>query len=334
VASRSQTELGHGVRVTATSGGGLSVASPHLDLGWQLPAGRAPGTAVIFGGEAFEVTSRGADGGVTRWILRPWPEGETMRAVARLDAAGVAARSEHLRNVARRERGRRWSLLLLPLLPFVGLAPAVLQRRWSEDWGLAAGLASWLSAISETLVGTLGVVQGVGLAFGGGWFLPAGLHWLVAIAPVLAIEGIIRMTMALGGDVPVGSLLGSPLLLIGARTPTAPPPAPARRPPSILGVSLMAAAMTLAPRADQERWAARHEIRPVWLTVVGGGAELVGGLANLGRDLEAGGVPFILLDLLLIVEGGLRLGAAISGRAMGSVLGLALRPLYRRHLAG
>jgi hypothetical protein len=53
---------------------------------------------------------------------------------------------------------------------------------------------------------------------------------------------------------------------------------------------------------------------------------------DLGRDLEAGGAVFILLDLLLTVEGGLRLGAAISGRAMGSVLGLALRPLYRRHL--
>jgi hypothetical protein len=53
---------------------------------------------------------------------------------------------------------------------------------------------------------------------------------------------------------------------------------------------------------------------------------------DLGHDLEAGGAVFIRLDLLLTVEGGLRLGAAISGRAMGSVLGLALRPLYLRHL--
>jgi len=259
-----------------------------------------------------------------------------MRAVVRLDTAGVAARSQHLRDVARRGRGQRWSLALLPVLPLLGLAPAALQRRWSASWGLPSELATWLSAIAETVVGTLGLVQGVVAVLGAGWFLPAGLHWLAAVGPVLAIEGIIRMTMAVGGDVPVGSLLGSPLLLVGppTRTRLAEPVSPAPRPPSILGISLMAAAMTLAPRADQERWAARHQIRPVWLTVVGGGAELIGGLDNLGRDLEAGGAMFILLDLLLIVEGSLRLGAAISGRAMGSVLGLALRPLYRRHLAG
>lgn len=71
VGSRSQSELGHGVRVTASPGGGLSVVSSHLDLGWQPPAGRAPGTAVIFGGEAYEVRARGPCGGGTRWILRP-----------------------------------------------------------------------------------------------------------------------------------------------------------------------------------------------------------------------------------------------------------------------
>jgi hypothetical protein len=62
------------------------------------------------------------------------------------------------------------------------------------------------------------------------------------------------------------------------------------------------------------------------------GAELVGGITNLGDDLGSGGVFLILLDFFLVGEGLLRLGSVVTGRPMGSVFGWALRPLYRRYL--
>lgn len=103
-------------------------------------------------------------------------------------------------------------------------------------------------------------------------------------------------------------------------------------PPSILRTTLVTAAVTLGPGADQERWAGRLGMSPRWLTFVGAGAELIGGLTNLGRDATAGGVVFVVLDLFLVVEGSVRFVSALGGRPMGSVFGWALRPLYRSSL--
>ena len=95
---------------------------------------------------------------------------------------------------------------------------------------------------------------------------------------------------------------------------------------------LVTAAVTLGPASDQERWSAELGVRAVWLTVLGAGAELVGGIANLQRDLGSTHQLLILLDLFLVGEGLLRLGSAFIGRPMGSVFGWILRPLYRRWL--
>ena len=100
-------------------------------------------------------------------------------------------------------------------------------------------------------------------------------------------------------------------------------------PPSILRTTLVTAAVTLGPRADQERWAATLGVRPRWLTMAGAAAEFLGGLTNLGRDAAAGGLFFIVLDMYLILEGSLRLLSALGGRPCGSVFGWLVRPLYR-----
>jgi hypothetical protein len=125
----------------------------------------------------------------------------------------------------------------------------------------------------------------------------------------------------------------------GTRLRLLPPPGapePSRfataKPPSIVATALMTAAVTLGPRDDQERWAAHLKVRPVWLTVAGAGAELVGGIGNLDHDLETGTPLLILLGIVLVGEGLLRLGSAASNRPMGSLFGMLLRPLYRRHL--
>jgi hypothetical protein len=119
------------------------------------------------------------------------------------------------------------------------------------------------------------------------------------------------------------------------RPPTVPPLSPPTADsaqPSFLRTMLMTAAMTLGPASDQERWAAEQDINAVWLTVMGAGAELIGGVANLQRDAGNPQSLLILLDFYLIGEGLLRLGSALIGRPMGSVFGWLLRPLYRRHL--
>jgi hypothetical protein len=99
-----------------------------------------------------------------------------------------------------------------------------------------------------------------------------------------------------------------------------------------VATTLVTAAVTLGPRRDQEAWGAYLNVRPVWFTIVGAGAELVGGVSNLARDLEAGLPVLVLFDGFLVAEGLVRLGAAILGRPMASLLGWIVRPLYRRLL--
>jgi hypothetical protein len=103
-------------------------------------------------------------------------------------------------------------------------------------------------------------------------------------------------------------------------------------PPPFLRTMLMTAVVTLGPAADQERWAAAQGIKAVWLTIIGAGAELIGGIANLHNDLGHSHSLLILLDFYLVGEGLLRLGSALVGRPMGSVFGWMLRPLYRKYL--
>jgi hypothetical protein len=103
-------------------------------------------------------------------------------------------------------------------------------------------------------------------------------------------------------------------------------------PPSILRTTLLTAAVTLGPRADQERWAGQLGVDPRWLTIAGAAAELVGGLVNFGRDAAAGGAFFVMIDVLLIVEGSWRLLTGLGGRPVGSVIGWVLRPFYRSFL--
>jgi hypothetical protein len=119
-----------------------------------------------------------------------------------------------------------------------------------------------------------------------------------------------------------------------APPPSLPPPSLAADsvPPSFLRTMLITAAVTLGPASDQLRWSAELRIRAVWLTVLGAGAELVGGISNLQHDLGSAQSLVLLLDVFLVGEGILRLGSAFLGRPMGSVFGWILRPLYRRHL--
>ena len=403
-------DLGHGVFVSPLPGGGLIVTSPRLDLGWKVAMGQAPGTAVLWRESFYEVIGRAVAGAGDRWVLRHWEETSAMRGVVRLDVETVSVLGERADTQRRGQRTRMWTL---PLLPLLGLAPARLQKHWAETWNFPAGSATWLSTFAEILVGSMGFIQALALAFGGDWFLPPWLHWAAVVGPLLVIEGMVRLALVSADSEPVGSALGLPLVLLAPKKETfreatvpelrrldesdgilelvspiyrrdwdgggilryrgrfyrldrtgqegrdwvyrfercsgdqpdgrklrlMPPPATQyvprhaeSEPPSILRTALVTAAVTLGPRSDQELWGAHLGVRPIWLTMMGAAAELVGGLVNLRTDIASGGPVLLMLDFFLVGEGLLRLGSVATGRPMGSVFGWILRPLYRRSL--
>ena len=403
-------DLSYGVWAALSVSGEVIVTSPRFDLGWQVRAGETPGTAVLWRERPYEVVGRQPAGAGDRWTLRPWGEATAMRTVFTLSPDTV--RPLGMEAVAER-RGRWTRAWTLPFLPLLGLAPARLQKRWSDLWSFPAGAATWVSAIAEVLVGTLGTMQTVLLACGGDFFLPVWLRWLTVAGPVLFFSGLARMAQVAADGEPIGSPFGLPLTLLlresrrpaEASTPEVrqidevagslelvspvhrfdwdrdgilsyrgrryrldstgqeggqwvyrfmrspdtpgdralrllPPPekpfaAPhaLNAPPSFLATALVTACVTLGPPEDQERWAEHLRIRPIWLTLVGAGAELVGGIVNIGNDAPRGAPLLLILDLFLVGEGLLRLaGVILAGRPVGSVFGWLLRPLYRRWL--
>jgi hypothetical protein len=305
-------------------------------------------------------------------------------------------------------------MLALPLLPILGLAPARLQTLWRNRWAFPASTATWLSALAEFILGSLGTMQLVFLVFDGKPFLPSWLAWLQFAGPPLVVFGIVRMAQVAANGEPVGSPLGLPLAILEQRESPAgerlrpevrqldeiagvlvlaspvhradwdrdgvllfrgqryrldttrhegttwvyqfssqttqragdrelrllPPGerpveglSSAGPPPSIVGTALVTACITLAPREDQQRWAKHTGIRPIWFTLVGAAAELIGGFVNLTGDSEKGLSILVILDLFVFVEGLFRLaGVVLSGRPVGSIFGWFLRPLYRSRL--
>ena len=400
-------DLGHGVFVSPGLGAELTVTSPRLGLEWRQATGQVPGTAVVWRERSYEVVGRTEIGRGARWTLRPWDEAAAMRGVFKLECGSIQEIVDRAAAAVRSTRNRRSTALLLPLL---GLAPARMQKKWADDWGLNPERATQISAIFEILFGAFGIIQVAAMAFGGETFMPT---WLAYLGVMLFASGCVRLALVAADGQPVGSVLGLALLPMTPKPmPAAPETAPAVRSfdqdagtvvlvspehrrdwdrdgvlpfrgdffgldrtenegrswvyffarvdidegndrvlrlappptrslhppaadpdaPSFLRTMLITAAVTLGPASDQERWSAELGVRARWLTVMGAGAELIGGIANLQSDLGSTHQLLVLFDFLLIGEGLLRLGSAFLGRPMGSVFGWILRPLYRRHL--
>ncbi len=403
-------DLGHGVRVSGRPAGGWQVASARIRLPWTVRTGGLVGSAVLWRDEAYEVVEAVAGDEATSWTLEPWSEGEAMRGVFRLDRAWIGSLADAERTGSRAVRLWWWTLAVAPLL---ALAPAAVQRRWRAAWGFPAVGATATSGVLELAVGAVGLIQAMTMAFQGPWFLPGPLRPLVAIGPLMAVEGLIRLLSALGHGEPMGSLVGLPLAALqrhppsqsGVRGPeirildepcgvleltsetyradwTAdgvlnyrdrawrmrsvervggrwryrfepadgdgdgptlrllppPPGSPAvvqPESPTLLAIALASTLACLAPRVYQERWARHLGVRPIWFTLLGAGAELVGGWVNLGRATSGGEWLQLAVNLFFLVEAVARLALLVSrGRPVGSLLGIPLRPLLERLIPG
>jgi len=114
-----------------------------------------------------------------------------------------------------------------------------------------------------------------------------------------------------------------------------PLPSTRGRPPGLARSTVATALACLAPRDLQEAWARRIDVRPVLLTILGAGAECCGALVNLQSGAGAGSSVALTVNLIVLVEGVARFSLLVgSGRPAGTLLGLALRPLLARLLAG
>lgn len=215
-------DLGHGVFVSPGLGSELTVTSPRLALEWREATGQVPGTAVMWRERSYEVVGRTKVGRGARWTLQPWDETAAMRGVFKLECKSVQNIADQAAAAVRSMRTRKSTALLLPLL---GLAPARLQKKWADDWGLNPERATQVSAICEILFGALGIIQVAARAFGGETFMPA---WLAYFGVVLFASGCIRLALVAADGESVGSVLGLVLLPMTPRPkPAAPETAPA-----------------------------------------------------------------------------------------------------------
>lgn len=407
---KNDRQLGHGVRMAFSSDDDrVTVTSKWLPLGWSVRRGMVPGTALAIGDELYEVVRLDAVAEGDRWELHRWPEREVARIVVTVDEAWIAARAAEIDDL---RRGSRRRFLAWPWLMVLGLAPAVLQRRWSDDWGYPAASASRWSAVAEMVFGAFATSQLILASFGREALLPSVIRMA---GPLLVIEGLIRLAMVAADDLPHGSVLTLPIRWVIGRDPvqptgvvpsirscdadsgelvvattemrndwdydgqlqyrgewyrlrssgqegrawvyrfgreTATDTLPERtltlRPPALptdsarddqgalpglFSGAIMSALLCLGPARHQRRWADRFGFNPIWFTIVGTAAELIGGGLNLGQTHAAPATLVSLVNVVVVLDGLARLLLmALHKGPVGSILGWPLGPLFDRWL--
>jgi len=221
--STTNRDLGHGVRVMSGDGGGIVVLSADFDLGWRPRAGGNLGTAIMWEDSSFEVVDREPWRRGARWTLAPWAGEDVMRVVLSLDDASVNAAAQAARTAARAAELRPWLWLLSP---FLGFAAASWQRRWRDDWGYPALLATWLSATLEIVVGAACLIEFIVAMIGDASLFPWMPRPLIYLGLVFFVEGLVRLMQVFSDAEPVGSIFGFLIALLEHREPPAPEPIP------------------------------------------------------------------------------------------------------------
>lgn len=313
-------DLGFGVKVQRR-GEEVRVFSRLLELPWNSAGPGLPGTAVLFEEELWEAHLLESGGPGELWRLLPWQDSEVLRHTEELSANSVALLS---REKEQQKRHEDLGFALLILMPFVGFLPAALQDRIEVEWGLRA----WKSTLLSSLPELLGAPLAVGLVFGD-WRPPIPNALAILLCFYLFFEGMYRMNYSFTLHRPMGSILTSPLGLILRRRNRVERKRRKRKSgPPLFGLIFRYIFLGFAPAGLQEKLVEAMGLPPRQLSIMTATAEMVGGFLDFSGNAQD---PFVLLSLFFFLEGGGRLLLGwMRGRAVGSLLGFPLMPLYRR----
>jgi len=349
------------------AGDGIVVLSTDFDLGWRSRSDGGPGSAVVIEDSSYEVVAREPLRRGARWTLEPWAGEAVMRVVLPLDEATVKTGAEAAR-MATRSAGLRPTLLLSPLL---GFAASSWQRRWRDEWGFPATLATWLSAILEMVLGAVCVMELIASAGGGMSVFTWIPRPLVYFGLVLFVEGLVRLAQVASDSEPVGTLLGLVVLAFERREVPAPEPISA---PEVQGfdedegtLELLSPILRrdwegpglLSYRGERFALDSVKKLGESWVYVfrrveaADGGSgpplrllpprsrmegrsftdqPLIGGWSNLSAGTGAA-LLTVVLNLFFVFEAVVRFGSVtFRGQPLGSLLGLPLIPVLDRYL--
>ncbi|HQR45592.1 MAG TPA: hypothetical protein PK598_06200 [Thermoanaerobaculia bacterium] len=177
--------------------------------GWRerRPAARTaaehPGTAVLWEGELWEVTSAvELPGGGARYELRRWDERHAARHVETYDAPREALRGEA--RAADRRRGRGWLQAFL-FSPLLGHLPSGVQERIENETAFSAPTMTIVSAVPLFVFGIVSLVSLLSSGAGGAAFFPV---WVSVLGVYLLAESGARLAVAVTQGRPAGSFAG------------------------------------------------------------------------------------------------------------------------------
>ena len=142
-----------------------------------------PGTAVVLGGDTYEVLSETElpEDGLVVYRMRAWPEGELIRDRVVYGPAFVLAAQAERERARVRQKARPWRFLLYPL---VGLLPEEEQERLCDRLGLFAATATLVSGLVESLGVTLLLLLVARASEGGG-----------AIVLLVSLPGLVLLVL-------------------------------------------------------------------------------------------------------------------------------------------
>ncbi len=299
-----------------------------------------PGTAVECEGELFEVISADLlESGGMRFGLAHWEENEAIRHHVVYDQLAA----ENYSTVAAATKKRERAGLAISLMAFVfGHAPAAIQRRIDEDYGIPAARLTLLSAIPTLLFGLYSIRAASGLIFKTPTLLPT---WMIVFGVYLFFESLVRIFISMSGK-PCGSLLLSvPFLLFSVRLRRGESAVPLlqRELPSddellMDEFHLKEPLFSLLPANEQNalserfgfdgrRWTRRTASALLVTSTIGIFSSLSSFRLNGSRLSNLLAITFAIY---LFVEQAIRLFAALRGQPHGSLLAPLVRPLLKR----
>ncbi len=342
-------------RVEEGAGGAiwLICATPK---GWTARRGSShtsseyPGTAIRWEAHLYEVVEALTDpDGQVRYLLEPWPDRHTVRAIQTYDGESEERRAAEPAGHRKNVRRRRLAILLSPLL---GHLPGPVQDRLESEFGAPAIAMTVASALPLLALGITSVLFSLSEIVGSGFGVSRGAqpHLLpLPLALYLAVESGLRLGMAFLLARPIGSLPGTLLYEIWRTARGLPPVSEA----SFRGLRaareqalqdrfrMLEPLFALLSRSEQEtlelrfgmevlRWG---KITALVLLGVGGFNALASAALFAAGKGGLGDLVWLLAGAAISIEQVVRLREIALGKPAGSVLGALVRPLARNLLS-